>query len=75
MTDDTDDMLEAFKDLCLKQRQSQNISDLSEASRALSIKLFFKGAELERSGNFGRGKLANCSKFKCFTFFSYGNVQ
>jgi hypothetical protein len=47
-------LLEAFKKLCLQQRQSHS-TELTEASRLLAIKLFFKGAELERFGDFGRG--------------------
>lgn len=57
MESSTDDLLEAFKELCLQQRQSHS-AGLTEASRSLAVKLFFKGAELERAGDFGRGKLS-----------------
>lgn len=66
MQEDVNELLEAFLSLCLEQRQLTRIDstateeqkeDLKNSSMKLAQKLYTKAAELERSGDFSKGKI------------------
>ncbi len=67
MSEEVNDLLEAFLSLCLEQRQltatsEENSSldrrkdELKASSMELAQKLYTKAAELERSGDISKGK-------------------
>lgn len=61
MSDEVNELLDAFLSLCLEQRKLSQESDESVKLKAsaleLAQKLYIKAAELERSGDISRGKI------------------
>lgn len=68
MSDDINELMEAFLSICLEQRQISNEvagddlkakrkEELKNSSNELAQKLYTKAAELERSGEITKGKV------------------